>query len=203
MVSFTHDQNIIFSQTQFNDIGHEQTLICGHLFAGHVVVSECTLILRTSLATLSGSACNNWKSWCAVREKFWLYCGNTPECPCFPRVELPHPLLDLSNRQPEAKAICLWSKLYPMGTQMLKHSLDVISLFFKCFSVDYDVINVRDTYVLSKTNKTVFLKMLKGLRFANKEAIYGGFKRDLYSTSLKFWMIPAEMLLSIIMKCSS
>lgn len=72
-----------------------------------------------------------------------------------------------------------------MGTQMLKHSLDVISLF-KCFSVDYDVINVRDTYVLSKTNKTVFLKMLKGLRFANKEAIYGGFKRDLYSTSLKF-----------------
>ena len=54
------------------------------------------------------------------------------------------------------------------------------------FSVDYDVINVRDTYVLSKTNKTVFLKMLKELRFANKEAIYGGFKTDLYSTSLKF-----------------
>ena len=73
-----------------------------------------------------------------------------------------------------------------MGTQMLKHSLDVISLFFKCFSVDYDVINVRDTYVLSKTNKTVFLKMLKGLRVANKETIYGGFKRDLYSASLKF-----------------
>ena len=59
MVSFTHDQNIIFSQTQFNDIVHEQTLICGHLFAGHVVVSEYTLILRNSLATLSGSACNN------------------------------------------------------------------------------------------------------------------------------------------------
>ena len=41
-----------------------------------------------------------------------------------------------------------------MGTQMLKHLSDVISLFFKCFSVDYDVINVRDTYVLSKANKT-------------------------------------------------
>ena len=66
-----------------------------------------------------------------------------------------------SNWQPEAKTICLWRKLYPMGTQMLKHLSDVINLFFKCFSVDYDVINVRDTYVLSKTNKTVFHKMLK------------------------------------------
>ena len=68
-----------------------------------------------------------------------------------------------SNWQPEAKTICLWRKLYPMGTQMLKHLSDVINLFFKCFSVDYDVINVRDTYVhvLSKTNKIVFHKMLK------------------------------------------
>lgn len=70
-----------------------------------------------------------------------------------------------SNWQPEAKTICLWRKLYPMGTQMLKHLSDVINLFLKYFSVDYDVINVRDTYVLSKTNKTVFHKMLKGLRF--------------------------------------
>ena len=69
-----------------------------------------------------------------------------------------------SNWQPEAKTICLWRKLYPMGTQMLKHLSDVINLFFKCFCVDYDVINVRDTCVLSKTNKTVFYKMLKELR---------------------------------------
>ena len=70
-----------------------------------------------------------------------------------------------SNWQPEAKTICLWRKLYPMGTQMLKHLSDVINLFLKCFSLDYDFINLRGTYVLSKTNKTVFLKMLKGLRF--------------------------------------
>ena len=49
-----------------------------------------------------------------------------------------------------------------MGTQMLKHLSDMINLFFKCFSVDYDVINVRDTYILSKNNKTVFLKNAKG-----------------------------------------
>lgn len=70
-----------------------------------------------------------------------------------------------SNWQHEEKTICLWRKLYPMGTQMLKHLSDVINLFFKCFSVDYDVINVRDKYILSKTNKTVFHKMLKELRF--------------------------------------
>ena len=70
-----------------------------------------------------------------------------------------------SNWQPEAKTICLWRKLYPMGTQMLKHLSDVINLFFKCFSVGYDVINVGDTCVLSNTNKTVFHKMLKELRF--------------------------------------
>ena len=107
-----------------------QTKGCGE---GTDPCLECTLILRSALATLSGSACNNWKRWCAVRENFWLYCGNTPEGPCFLRVELPQPLLDLSNRQPEAKTICLWRKLYPMGTQRLKHLSDVINLFFKCF----------------------------------------------------------------------
>ena len=37
MVSFTHEQNIICSQTQLDDIAHEQTIICRQLFAGHVV----------------------------------------------------------------------------------------------------------------------------------------------------------------------
>ena len=37
MVSFTHVQNIIRSQTQLDGIAHEQTIICRQLFAGHVV----------------------------------------------------------------------------------------------------------------------------------------------------------------------
>ena len=37
MVSFTHVQNIIRSQTQLDGIAHEQTTICRQLFAGHVV----------------------------------------------------------------------------------------------------------------------------------------------------------------------
>ena len=36
-VSFTHVQNIISSQTQLDGIVHEQPIICGQLFAGHVV----------------------------------------------------------------------------------------------------------------------------------------------------------------------
>ena len=37
MLSFTHEQNIICSQTQLDDIEHEQTIICRQLFASHVV----------------------------------------------------------------------------------------------------------------------------------------------------------------------
>ena len=37
VVSFTHEQNIIRSQTKLNDIAHKQTIICRQLFAGHVV----------------------------------------------------------------------------------------------------------------------------------------------------------------------
>ena len=37
MVSFTREQDDICSQTQLDDIAHEQTLICRQLFAGHVV----------------------------------------------------------------------------------------------------------------------------------------------------------------------
>ena len=40
MVSFTHVQNIICSQTQLDGIAHEQTIICRQLFAGHVVSSR-------------------------------------------------------------------------------------------------------------------------------------------------------------------
>ena len=40
VVSFTHEQNIICSQTKLGDIAHEQTIICRHLFAGHVVSSR-------------------------------------------------------------------------------------------------------------------------------------------------------------------
>ena len=37
VVSFMHGQNIICSQTQLDDIAHEQTIICRQLFAAHVV----------------------------------------------------------------------------------------------------------------------------------------------------------------------
>ena len=40
MVSFTHEQNIICSQTKLDYSAHEQTIICRHLFAGHVVSSR-------------------------------------------------------------------------------------------------------------------------------------------------------------------
>ena len=40
MVSFTHEQNIICSQTQLDNIAHEQTIICRQLFAGHVLTIE-------------------------------------------------------------------------------------------------------------------------------------------------------------------
>ena len=38
-VSFTHEQNIICSQTQLDGIAHKKTIICRQLFAGHVVGS--------------------------------------------------------------------------------------------------------------------------------------------------------------------
>ena len=40
LISFTaHEQKIILSQTQFNDIAHEQVIFCWQLFAGHVMGS--------------------------------------------------------------------------------------------------------------------------------------------------------------------
>ena len=40
MLSFTREQNIICSQTKLDDSVHEQTIICRHLFAVHVVSSR-------------------------------------------------------------------------------------------------------------------------------------------------------------------
>ena len=40
VVSFTHEQNIICSQTQLDGVAHEQTIICRQLCAGHVVSSR-------------------------------------------------------------------------------------------------------------------------------------------------------------------
>ena len=40
VVSFTHEPNIICSQTKLDDIAHKQTIICRQLFAGHVVSSR-------------------------------------------------------------------------------------------------------------------------------------------------------------------
>ena len=37
MVLFIHEQNIICSQTQLDDIAHEQTVISRQLFAGHML----------------------------------------------------------------------------------------------------------------------------------------------------------------------
>ena len=42
LVSFTHGQNIICSQTQLDHIAYEQTIICGQLFAGQVMCSRPT-----------------------------------------------------------------------------------------------------------------------------------------------------------------
>ena len=39
-VSFTHEQNIVCSQTLLDGIAHEQTIICRQLIAGHVVGSR-------------------------------------------------------------------------------------------------------------------------------------------------------------------
>ena len=40
VVSLTHEKNIICSQTQSNDIAHEQTITGRQLFVGHVVGSR-------------------------------------------------------------------------------------------------------------------------------------------------------------------
>ena len=48
-----------------------------------------------------------------------------------------------------------------MCTQSLKYLSDMVNVFFKCFAIDNDVVNIRDTHVISKTLKTTFHKPLK------------------------------------------
>ena len=50
-VSFTHEQNIICSQTLLDGIAHEQTIICRQLFAGHMVGSRMIIIYLRMIIT--------------------------------------------------------------------------------------------------------------------------------------------------------
>ena len=52
MVSFTHEQNIISSQTQLDDIAHEQTIICRQLFTGHVVGAQCSELVKSGVSSI-------------------------------------------------------------------------------------------------------------------------------------------------------
>ena len=48
-VSFAHEQNIVqFAAKKRDDITYEQTIICRHLFAGHVVGSRPRKRKKTS-----------------------------------------------------------------------------------------------------------------------------------------------------------
>ena len=40
VVSFMYEQNVICSQTQLENIKHEQTIICKQLFVGHIMGSR-------------------------------------------------------------------------------------------------------------------------------------------------------------------
>ena len=68
VVSFTHKQNIICSQTQLNDIAHEQTNIYRQLFVGHVVRSRP--MKRTK--NLHRMISNPW--WCWNARTFFDLC---------------------------------------------------------------------------------------------------------------------------------
>ena len=49
MVCFMHEQNVICSQTQLDDIAHEQTSICRQLFAGHLVGSPLHQMIKLNI----------------------------------------------------------------------------------------------------------------------------------------------------------
>ena len=69
-VSFTHEQNIICSQTQLDGIAHEQTIICRQLFAGHVVGSRQMKRKKNLLRMIINIAWYNIK-----RKQLLLYFG--------------------------------------------------------------------------------------------------------------------------------
>ena len=81
LVSFTHDQSIIWSQTQFDDIAHEQTIICRQLFAAHLVdlrpmekkekFASNDHNLYFSLTQVSGGEPREWG--CIQQWFWWLY----------------------------------------------------------------------------------------------------------------------------------
>ena len=52
MVSFLRGQNIISSQTQLDDIVHEQTIICRQLFTGHVVGAQCSEHVKSRVSSI-------------------------------------------------------------------------------------------------------------------------------------------------------
>ena len=75
-VSFTNVQNIIcsqtLSQTELDDIAHEQTIICRQLFAGHVVGSRPMKRKKNFLPLMKGFSLrlkiDQLKYW-----SWWLY----------------------------------------------------------------------------------------------------------------------------------
>ena len=70
VLSFTHKQNIICSQMQLDDIAHEQSIICRHLFAGQVVGSRTMkgkknlhrMIINNNWTRLSKISCSSLAS---------------------------------------------------------------------------------------------------------------------------------------------
>ena len=68
-VSFTHEQNIICSQTQLDGFAHEQTIICRQLFAGNVVGSRSMKRKKNLLRMIIILTCTVLLTWCII---LWL-----------------------------------------------------------------------------------------------------------------------------------
>ena len=67
-VSFSHEQNIICSQTQLDGFAHEQTIICRQLFAGHVLGSR-SMKKKEKFASNYSITCTVLLTWCII---LWL-----------------------------------------------------------------------------------------------------------------------------------
>ena len=72
MVSFTHEQNIICSQTQLDDIAHEQTIICRQLFVGHVVDFQPMKRKKTFASNDKDTYLAHFRSTCVVQKRLCL-----------------------------------------------------------------------------------------------------------------------------------
>ena len=53
MVSFPHGQSMISSQTQLDNIVHEQTIICRQLFTGHLVGAQCSEHVNSRVSSVT------------------------------------------------------------------------------------------------------------------------------------------------------